>query len=86
MDVFDADEAPNGFCTLFIIPGQHDRGDVEGFQVFDAFDGVGLDGIGNGDAAEEGLAFCDVDVGADLFSGRDGTEMPERVRSFSFPI
>lgn len=72
MDVLDADETANGFCALFVIPGQHDRGDGEGLQVLDAFDGVGLDGIGNGDAAEEGLAFGDVDVGADFFVFRKG--------------
>lgn len=53
----------------------------------DAFDGVGLDGIGNGDATEEGLAFGDIDVSANFFVfGRDGTEMPERARVFSFPM
>lgn len=72
MDVLDADEAADGFGALFVIPGQHDGGDGEGLQVFDAFDGVGLDGIGNGDAAEEGLAFGDVDVSADFFVFRKG--------------
>ena len=95
VDILDADEVADGFRALFIVPGQHDGGDGEGFQVFDAFDGVGLDGIGNGDAAEEGLAFGDVDVGADFFmfrKGRDGnTGFREEffisdVDVFSFPL